>query len=165
MDEKVVKVISCSVAVAVMILLLSGDMIISQFIRVNPNQDMIVEETSFCEQRFCLQALSNQIKYHDTVFVLIGQSEEESCSQILSIFEETIAEYPAVYGSYFDFQQFIFEEDEYQAFLALINDESLLSQSFSVLIFQGGEFKELIDISSLEGLKEQLIDKIQLYSN
>lgn len=44
LDEKALRVLSCSVAVAVMILLLSGDMIISKFIRVNPNQEVMNEE-------------------------------------------------------------------------------------------------------------------------
>ncbi len=40
MNEKTVQVVSCAVAVAVMILLLSGDMIISQFLPIVPNQEM-----------------------------------------------------------------------------------------------------------------------------
>jgi len=44
MDKKTVQILACSLAVGVMILLLSGDMIISQIIKVNPNQDYQVEE-------------------------------------------------------------------------------------------------------------------------
>lgn len=38
-DEKTVRVLACAVAVAVMILLLSGDMFLSRLIHVNPNQE------------------------------------------------------------------------------------------------------------------------------
>ena len=44
MNEQSLQVLACAVAVAVMILLLSGDMLISQFITVNPNQDYSKEK-------------------------------------------------------------------------------------------------------------------------
>lgn len=44
MPEKSLQVISCAMAVVVMILLMSGDMIMSKILRVNPNQNYPYEE-------------------------------------------------------------------------------------------------------------------------
>lgn len=46
MSKETIEVISCAIAVVTILLLLSGDMIMSKILRVNPNQDYPYEENN-----------------------------------------------------------------------------------------------------------------------
>lgn len=183
LDEKSLTVLSCALAVAVMILLLSGDMIITQFIRVNPNQEYpeLQEkkeekpqeepvnninneekdnnyDVSFLNQTTIEKAIE-KINSGDRVIIFSGRSTCPPCQSFVPILKETFEELNITNALYFDRNTIDEKTSGYTEFLKYsdILEEEFDSTPF-LMIFQDGKWKDYIIgmAPSKEALKEEL---------
>lgn len=96
MNEKTVRVLSCAVAVGVMILLLSGDMIISQFIPYNPNQEYPYEEArnkNFSWEKISIKDALQKIETNFSVYLVFEEDEKSIQDAIFSFMQEKSLDY------------------------------------------------------------------------
>jgi len=188
-SDKTLTVLSCSIAVAVMILLLSGDMIISKFIQVHPNQNVLEEnqekkqdvledehddthpvisdssyDVSFLKQTD-LKDILNHIQNNETVFLFSGRSTCGPCRLFLPVLKEVFQEFETISGYYLNRNEVV-ESNEYYEFIHLSNilEEKFGSTPF-FMIFQNGELKDyIIGMNPSTGaLKDEIVLKMKRY--
>jgi len=193
LDEKSLQVLSCSLAVAVLLLLLSGDMIISQFLRVNPNQDYPLEEkqeesnsgtevfendshkeepsvsydVSYMKESSISEILQ-KIASKETVFLFSGRSTCPPCRAFVPVLKKVSEKWQLDNLYYLDRSKIHSETEGYQEFLAYSHE---LQTSFTstpyFMIFQNGVYQESVIgmYETNEALETVLNTLIQKYQN
>ncbi|MCI8575492.1 MAG: thioredoxin family protein [Bacilli bacterium] len=148
MPEKSIQVISCALAVVVMILLMSGDMIMSKILRVNPNQDYPYDTNHSANEKednvpsnkedesssvditidtdydvsfmksTNLMELQKLIQTGETIYVFSGRSTCPPCRRFVPILKKVVKEYQ-LENVYYLNQSLISETTEgYDTFIA-----------------------------------------------
>lgn len=161
LDEKSLRVLSCALAVGVMILLMSGDMIITKFIKVKPNQlpkDEIVEpgpsdDTSVNEtpkdefdvsfyQQVSLDVLVEKIEKGETVVYFSGRFTCPPCHSFLPILTEVLKENNMTTAYYIDRSTI---KANMPAYEKLVQMDSFISENFGgtplLLLFHDGKYQ------------------------
>lgn len=184
MNEQTLKVLAYSVAIAVMIVLLAGDMIVSGLMHGNSNQEGVEQrevDTKLKEDasipsvssggdydiqfmnQISLQETYEKIVNKETVFVLSGRSTCGPCKQFVPILKGVYSELNITDGIYFDQNLINSETTGYQEFISLSNT---ISENFGgtpfFMIFQDGKLVDsILGMNPTIDLKVELINKIQ----
>lgn len=179
-NEKSLQVLSCALAVAVMLLLLFGDMIISRFIPLNPNQNSVKEEkedetvtkvlesndydVSFMNEVSLNRALSD-IQTGNLVFLFSGRSTCGPCRSFVPVLKEVYQDLNITSGLYLDRNSITSGTEGYDMF---VSQSEILQSNFGstplFLLFKNGTFQDYIlgmrgDSSELKNLLKEKIQK------
>lgn len=170
-DEKSLQTLSCAIAVAGMILLLSGDFLISRFIRINPNQIYIEpKETAISNYDISflnpvsLTEASAKIKEGGRVIIFSGRSTCNPCQNFIPILKETLNELNITDALYLERNTILEQSEEYNEF---IKYSPILKEEFSstpfLMIFQNGKWDDyILGLPKSEGLlKDNLKKKLE----
>lgn len=174
MNEQSLQVLACAVAVAVMILLLSGDMLISQFITVNPNQDYSKEkenkdsskdldsiennyDTSFLKE-VSLEEIVEKIKEDSLVVVFSGKSTLSSCQRFLTVLTSSLKELNYDTALYLEQGKIDTNTNGYEEFLSI---SPTLEQEFLnpplLMFFKNGVLVDYISGMTNENTLQEMI--------
>lgn len=184
MNEQTLKVLAYSVAIAVMIVLLTGDMIVSGLMHVNSSQEESEQreadkkpkeeestpsvssngdyDIQFMSQ-ISLQETYEKIINKETIFVLSGRSTCGPCKQFVPILKDVYSELKITDGIYLNQNLINSDTEGYQEFVSLSNT---ISENFGgtpfFMIFQDGELVDsILGMNPAIDLKAELINKIQ----
>ena len=153
MNEKSLQVLSCALAVVILIILMSGDMIITRFIKVKPNQDypaskLPQDKPTDLEQNeqdsvyvsIDLSTLLSKIEAKEEVIVLSGRDGCGACQRFKPVLESVLKEQNR--KAYYLDRNENMKTDEYQKLIAL---DPFIELSFSstpfLMLFQNGSYK------------------------
>lgn len=168
----------CALAVLVLCLLLSGDMIVSHFIPVHPNDNYVKEkefekreeegnpsdnnyDVSYMES-ISLLSLLEKIEQKDTIFIFSGKSKSPPCQKFSSVLKE-VKEQIEIKIYYLDQNEISEHTDGYELFLTY---SSSLQDLFRVtpyfMVFQNGKYQGEV-IGMRDNLKEELVYFVSQY--
>lgn len=161
MDEKAVEVIACAVTVGVMILLLSGDMIISHFIKINPNDNVSIKKEKNEEKNrqefltmISFDEAITKILEEENVYFFFGREKSKDCQTFLAVLKE----FPFQDHLYYIDQDSIrFEDESYNQFVSYSDDIRLGIGSTPFFVsFQNHTYH-----ASILGMREDLKSSIE----
>lgn len=161
--EKSLQVISCALAVVVMILLMSGDMIMSKILRVNPNQDYPYDvnkgsdekvnssvdidvslnyDVSFMKETNLVE-LRNLILTGNTIYVFSGRSTCPPCKKFVPVLKNVTQELQLTNVYYLNQSEIDEKTEGYQEFTKF---SPLLQEEFGttpfLMVFKDQKYQE-----------------------
>lgn len=183
LNEEQLKILSCALAVGVMILLLSGDYIITKFIKTEPNNNYVLNKKEDEQQKEETESTLNQnnnydvsfltpitieealtkIKAKERVIIFSGRSTCGPCQMFVPVLKKALEELSITDVYYFDRNKINNQTPGYEEF---IKYNSILQERFGstpfLMMFNNGSWQDYIlgMMPEEETLKETIKNKI-----
>lgn len=171
MNEKSVQVLGCALAVAILIVLMSGDMIITKFLKVKPNQEypkvnqpeipLPEEDLKEYLLKTDLKTVMEKIEANEKVLVISANEECSPCQKFVPVLKSVVNEKKI--KTYYLERKEVVRDDNYEK---LIQMDPFIELSFGttpfLMLFQDGSYKNGISgmMQDEETLKNALNELI-----